>query len=694
MSKNLVLLSDGTGQSGGVGYETNIWRLYKALSTNHPNQLICYDDGVGSQKSRWSKIVGGMAAIGLDQNVRELYTFLARHWNPGDRIYLFGFSRGAFTVRILADMISCCGIVKIHPDILSEKRLVKLVKTAYTASLKAYYHPEYARAFREQFSWQNDVKIQFVGVWDTVGAIGLPFWQARFSMHNLLEYGFRGHALNRNVRYVAHAMSIDDNRETFHPIIWDERIDPSPDRITQVWFSGVHSNIGGGYPKNQLSYVTLNWMVEQVKKAETKSALSPNQCLEFETVEVDSILRAKDPYGSLYNSRSGPATAYRFLPRDMEEIRRSYTEYKAEIHPAVFDRIKQNTDDYSPDNLTEIFASKGIQQVTGRLPFTNKWRECMKVAKSYNYLRQVIYHLFILPIILIVLLMLWKGLLNGFDTLPFCTIGLEGMFGPFSSIEELILYLVSSFAIFTVSLILSEGFQFPLRKRQNRISSLGWSSIFPDCRIDDKALLASTNSSQTIRISKALQKIRFLELYNGLITLVIYLMIYTLGWPYKAWNVFCIQKSRLKEISIPRSGLIRLVTGQIEDLFFETSMYRMYTGLLLEKGNSYRIRVEKVSGWFDAEFEATPDGLINPENLPGYMKMARKFSRLPDTEIFTLLGENQAEKEPFRIGLEATYDCILDGELILYVNDVSLWPFRDFFYLNNKGAAHILVEKV
>lgn len=694
MSKNLVLLSDGTGQRGGVGYETNIWRLYKAISINHPDQLICYDDGVGSQKSRWSKIRGGMAAIGLDHNVRELYTFLVRHWKPGDRIYLFGFSRGAFTVRILADMISRCGVLRMHPDVLSEERLEELVKTAYTASLKAYYHPEYARAFRKQFSWKDDAEIQFIGVWDTVGAIGLPFRQARFSMHNFIEYGFRGHALNKQVQFAAHAMSIDDSRETFHPVTWDDRIDTSPGRITQVWFSGVHSNIGGGYPKNQLSRVTLGWMIEQVKLAETRLALPPSQHLRFEPVEIDSISREKDPHGRLYNSRSGSAAAFRFLPRDMEEIRHSYTEAKAEIHPAVFDRIMQNTDGYSPHNLTEAFTSKGMQQVPGGLSFTNEWRGCMKAAKSYNYLQQVVYNLFMLPIFFVVLLMLWKGLQNGINVLPFCTIGLEGWLGPFASMKELLFYTVSGIAIFSVSLIVSEWFQFPLRQRQNRISSQGWNSIFPDCRINDKTLLANAESSSTIRISEALQKIHFLRFYNGLVTLVIYLLVYTLGRLYKAFNYFRVQKPRLKEISTPESGFICLAAGQIEEFFFETSMYRMYTGLLLEKGHSYRIRVEKASGWFDAEFKATPDGLMDPEHLPGFMKKAREFSRLPNTEIFTLLGENQEEEKPFRIGAETTYDCTRDGELVLYVNDVSLWPFRDFFYLNNKGAARILVEMV
>jgi hypothetical protein len=697
VSKNIVLLSDGTGQSGGVGFETNIWRLYRALSTDLPHQLICYDDGVGSQRSRWSKLKGGVAAIGLDHNVRELYAYLVRHWRPGDRIYLFGFSRGAFTVRILSDLIARCGIIRVPPTVPTEERLEKLVETAYTASLKAYYHPEYARAFRAEFSRQERTTIEFIGVWDTVGAIGLPFREARFAMHNLLEYGFRGHALNDSVLAAAHAIAIDDNRETFHPVLWDERVDPDPDRITQTWFAGVHSNVGGGYPKNQLSRLPLNWMIEQVKMAELRSGLSADQCLQFEPAEVDAILRESDPHGRVYNSRSGPAAAFRFLPRDMEAFGASYTEGPVQVHPAVFDRIERNTDGYSPHNLSNRIASERVQTASTEGGFPEEWRECMKLAKSYSYLQQVVYHLFMLPVILVgllIALMVWKGLLNGLEVVPCCSVGLEGLLGPFASLNEFLLYGAFGFAIFTASLAVSEWLQFPLRQRQIKIASQGWNSVFPQSRIDDKTLLSKTRTSRAIRLSERLQKSGLLKGYKRLVTLVIYVLIYTVGRIYQALNWLRVQRPRLKEISNPTEGLKRLEPKQDETLFFETAMYRMPTGLLLEKGGTYRISVEKASGWFDAEFPATPDGLKNEQSLPVFMKKARAFSRHPGTKLFTLLGENRHEGKPFRIGHESTHECRRDGELVLYVNDVSLWPFRDIFYLNNKGSARVLIQRI
>lgn len=690
MSKNLVLLSDGTGQRGGVGFETNIWRLYKALSANDQNQLICYDDGVGSQKSRWSKIIGGMAAFGLAQNVRELYSFLVRHWQPADRIYLFGFSRGAFTVRVLSDMISRCGIVRIQ-DVPSEKRLTKLVKVAYTACLKSYYRPEYARAFRKQFSWKGEAEIQFIGVWDTVGAIGLPFKQARFAMHNMLEYGFRGSALNSDVLQASHAMSIDDSRATFHPVVWDERIDTNPDRISQVWFSGAHSNIGGGYPKNQLSLVTLDWMIDQVKRTEVNAGLPPNKCLLFENDEVNSISREKNAHGRIYNSRSGPAAAFRFLPRCMEEIRQSYTEQGAVVHPAVFNRIEQNTDGYSPHNLTEQFLM-GSQHGHDLSKFPNEWRECMEAAKSYNYLQQVLYHIFILPIFFMVLLCIWKAIIPIINLIPFITVELQGWFGPYVDIKDFFVYAGSSLLVFGLSLVISEKCQFPLRNRQERIASQGWSRYFQKCRVDDRNLLAHAKSSLAIQVSKFLKRNNFLQFYNGLVTLIIYLFVYTWGLIYLIYNRFVIQRPRLKEIRTPGAGLIDPVAGKVEELFFETSMYRMYTGLYLQKDKQYRISVDKASEWFDARFEATPDGL-NPAVLPSCMKIARKFSRMADEEIFTLLGEIDGG-QPFRIGYGTTCNCEQGGELVLYVNDVSFWPFRDILYLNNKGAARVHVECV
>lgn len=662
MSKNIVLLSDGTGQRGGVGYETNVWSLYKSIVNDDPNQLICYDDGVGSQKSRVQKILGGMTAFGLAQNVRDLYTFLIRHWEPEDRIYLFGFSRGAFTVRILSDLIAHCGIIRLHANITSEDQLDELVKSAYVATLKAYYRPEYARAFSDTYSWNVKPHIHFIGVWDTVGAIGLPFKQARFAMHNFIEYGFRGHALNDRVDYAAHAISIDDSRETFHPVVWDERIDRNPERISQMWFSGVHTNVGGGYPKNQLSRVSLEWMIDQVELADQKAGLPASECLMFCKNKLETISNDKDAYGRMYNSRSGLSTVYRFLPRDMEAYGESYTEEKIKIHPSVFKRIAHNTDSYSPHNLTDCFISETGTKLEDQPSFPASWHDCMLAAKSYNYLQRFIYHLFLLLFIVTVFLILpWKLLL-----------------------------IVIGFAL---TLTVSELAQSWFRKKQQVIASQGWCSLYPETRVNDSVLLDRTQSSKWLRLSAWLQKKKVLKHYERLVTFVIYCFSYTLGMIYKCCNRLFIQKPRLSRIKNPRSGFVHLKSGESNELSFETSMYRMHTGIYLEKRQNYRVHVDKFAGWFDDTFPATPDGLKNASNLPIFMKKARKFTRLPQAEIFTLMGEINGQS-PFVIGSDNSFECKQDGELVLYVNDVSIWPFKDIFYMNNKGSARIIVESV
>jgi len=689
MSKNIILLSDGTGQRGGVGYETNVWSLYKSIVHNNPNQLICYDDGVGSQKSRVQKILGGMTAFGLAQNVRDLYTFLIRHWEPEDRIYLFGFSRGAFTVRILSDLIAHCGIIRLNPNITSENQLNELIESAYVATLKAYHHPKYAKAFNDTYSWNVKPNIHFIGVWDTVGAIGVPFKQARFAMHNLIEYGFRGHALNDCVNYAAHAISIDDNRETFHPVVWDERIDHNPERINQMWFAGVHTNIGGGYPKNQLSRVSLEWMIDQIKLADEKAGLSDSESLLFCKNKLETISSDKDTHGRMYNSRSSISTVYRFLPRNMKAYGESYSEEKIKIHPSVFERIAHNTDSYSPHNLTDYFISKTDTKFEEQASFPASWHDCMSAAKSYNHLQRLIYHFFLLLFIGTVFIVLpW----NGLDSIPFVTIEGKGFLEPFQSVTEFGYFVLVIIIGFALTLTVSELAQSWFRKKQQTISSQGWYSLYPETRVNDSKLLNKTQSSVWINLSIWLQKKTVLKNYERLVTFVLYCFSYTLGMAYKCCNRLFIQNPRLSRIKNPSSGLIYLVSGQSSELSFETSMYRMHTGIYLDKGQNYRVYVDKYSRWFDDTFMATPDGLKDASTLPTFMKKVRKFTRLPQAEIFTLMGEIDGQS-PFVIGSDKSFKCKHDGELILYVNDVSIWPFKDIFYMNNKGSARIIIQR-
>ena len=276
MPKNIVLCSDGTGNSALKGRGTNVFKVYEAIDLNGhkfdeglQKQVAFYDDGVGTENFKPLKLLGGAFGWGLSRNVKELYTALAKCYEAGDHIYLFGFSRGAFTVRQLAGFIIGCGIID-KKKWKTDAELKRLVRKAFWKYRKRYHtwlgdllkkylpSPKKARhEFRQSYSFKDEthapqgkVRLRFIGVWDTVAAVGLPFDElANFINRVIYCFKFPDRRLNYRVDKACHALAIDDERHSFLPEIWDEETETRDNRIEQVWFSGAHSNVGGGYPK-------------------------------------------------------------------------------------------------------------------------------------------------------------------------------------------------------------------------------------------------------------------------------------------------------------------------------------------------------------------------------------------------------------------------------------------------------------
>jgi len=366
--KNIILCSDGTGNSIGKGRGTNVARIHEALDLyghrddpSLPPQLALHDDGVGTQDHRILRLLGGAFGWGLSRNVRELYTALCRWYEPGDAIYLFGFSRGAFTVRTLAGLIADCGIVdRRHWQ--TDAGLRRLVREAYSKH-RMRYESKLFRWFRrvvglpsaekasQQFRldkgvqhWklapEGAVPIRFVGVWDTVDALGFPIDHlADFWNSFVFRFKFPNCRLSENVKKACHAVSIDDERHTFHPVMWDESCERNG-RIEQVWFAGAHSNVGGGYPKEGMSLVALHWMMTKARAEE----------LRFSPRALEDYTSRQNVNDKLYDSRSGLAVYYRYKPRDIGKICEAHG-IRPRIHASVFDRIACATDGYAPGNL-------------------------------------------------------------------------------------------------------------------------------------------------------------------------------------------------------------------------------------------------------------------------------------------------------------------------------------------------------
>ncbi len=386
MAKNIIICSDGTGNTANKNRGTNVFKLFEMVDVQDPDrpQVTIYDDGVGTSSIKPLKMLGGAFGWGLAKNVRELYTALARVYEPGDHIYLFGFSRGAFTVRSLAGLITRMGILDARK--VDDARLRTLTRKAWHAyrhdnrawleRLLTFFLPRHdIDAFSRQHCHaleadlpaagrgKGRARIRFIGVWDTVSAVGFPvLWVADFINCFIYRFKFPNYQLNPCVEKAAHALAIDDERKTFHPRLWDESEEgPLAGRIQQVWFAGVHSNVGGGYPKQGMSLVSLDWMLRQAENA----APNPAERIRFLPADRERIHQHANVTDKLYDSRAGLAVYYRYAPRDIhaacntlripcrlppwKQWPNSTTTPK--IHASVVRRILQGTEGYAPGNL-------------------------------------------------------------------------------------------------------------------------------------------------------------------------------------------------------------------------------------------------------------------------------------------------------------------------------------------------------
>ena len=275
-SKKIILCADGTWNEPvtRTGEQldpksTNVYKMSRALVNDTPSghddmslpsdrsaQWIFYDQGVGTEK--FNKIRGGLFGRGLSKNIVELYSRLAQSYRPGDEIYCFGFSRGAYTVRSLLGLIHRCGIIEKY----DEARAAEALKL-YRTRGDWLNGREKIAAFKQRYSW--DARVTFIGVWDTVGALGIPV--GRLRRLTLGRTQFHDVKLGSEVKHAYHAVSIDEKRESFRPALWDTSECTKSQSVEQVWFSGVHANIGGGYPDTGLSDIALEWMVEKAQRA-------------------------------------------------------------------------------------------------------------------------------------------------------------------------------------------------------------------------------------------------------------------------------------------------------------------------------------------------------------------------------------------------------------------------------------------
>jgi len=336
--KKIVLFADGTGNSSASPQKTNVWRTYRALDVRPGSgQVVFYDNGVGTSSFRPLAILGQVFGFGLARNVKQIYGFLCRNYKIGDEIYAFGFSRGAFTMRVVVGLITSQGIIDVNQakddadlDRLISSAYRKFRQDAFAASFWSFiwdklrnnlwewkkdkwtYDPQYNQR-RVALAGEKRL-ITFVGLWDTVDAYGLPVDELTRAWSMVIwPLTANDRNLSDRVERACQALSLDEQRLSFEPMLWNEK--PGGEaieekRLCQVWFAGVHANVGGGYPDDTLSFVPLNWMFEEAQKAG----------LTFLKTEREFYREHSNVNGPLYDNRAGVGNLYRYAPRQLEQL--------------------------------------------------------------------------------------------------------------------------------------------------------------------------------------------------------------------------------------------------------------------------------------------------------------------------------------------------------------------------------------
>lgn len=250
--KRLVLCCDGTWNSPVNASVSNIEKIARSVRTgigpDGVQQMVFSVEGVGAQGYLVDRLLGGAFGYGLTRNVVAGYRHLALNYEPGDEIYVFGFSRGAYTARSVVGMVATVGL--LTQDALARDHLCE-AEEVYRDRDPAR-RAERARTFRAAYC-HDHVPVAFLGVFDTVGALGVPGLSRRRSRFHDLR-------LSTDVRCARQALAIDDRRITFEPCLWDVPVAMAP-RVKQVWFPGGHSDVGGGARARALSDTALLWML-------------------------------------------------------------------------------------------------------------------------------------------------------------------------------------------------------------------------------------------------------------------------------------------------------------------------------------------------------------------------------------------------------------------------------------------------
>jgi uncharacterized protein (DUF2235 family) len=366
--KRLIVCFDGTWKSADSQLaETNVARIARAVraTSGGTQQITLYLRGVGSTGLALQKLLSGMIGEGVEDNIRSGYMFLAQNYVPGDEIFLFGFSRGAFTARSLAGFIAACGLLK--------RQTLGDLSNAWDYYRKAESRSPADFCRQHNSDCHRDLAIAFLGVWDTVGALGIP----GTVLNELTAHDYQFHDTKPSpiVRIGRHALAVDEHRDEFEPTLWTGA-QPAGCDIQQVWFAGAHSDVGGGYQDHRLADIPLRWMAEEAETAGLQ-------------LDWDMLPKAGDPLAPQHESRLNWSRKDRLTPtireirgmepdigvlerlyRPLDKDGRPLQPVNESLHPSLSARFGRRVPllandadttgevmDYRPKNLLPLFSA-------------------------------------------------------------------------------------------------------------------------------------------------------------------------------------------------------------------------------------------------------------------------------------------------------------------------------------------------
>jgi uncharacterized protein (DUF2235 family) len=355
MAKNIVVCCDGTGNEFGE-QKSNVIKLYETLACGS-NQIAYYHPGIGTMGARnalsqigkwWTRLIGLAFGYGISDNLADVYQFLMRRFRSGDQLYVFGFSRGAYTARALCGMLHIVGLLNEDNEALIPYaiRMIKSAKIDFKV----------AADFKKTFS--QECKPHFVGVWDTVSSVG---W-----IYNAVRFPFTNATKNPDLNVVRHAISIDERRAFFRQNLFGEPHDLQQD-VKEVWFAGVHSDVGGGYSESesQLSQIALRWMiceaelaglaVDHNRKIEVLGGQSPYVAPDPDTKNQHESLHGAwwiaELWPKIYSVKSPQGTWHKSIHLNLG--RRRWISPGPLVHESVERRLKNASLQYAPSNLPQ-----------------------------------------------------------------------------------------------------------------------------------------------------------------------------------------------------------------------------------------------------------------------------------------------------------------------------------------------------